>query len=186
MARLEFSPTPIAGVSQVVRRPVADDRGHLARLFCSEEFAGAGQGFAVAQVNHTLTRQKGALRGMHFQHPPAAEKKLVTCIRGTIFDVAVDLRHASPTFLTWTAVELSAANWTALLIPEGCAHGFQALSDDCELLYLHSAPYAAGLEGALNAFDPRLAIDWPLAVSDMSARDRGHAFIDDTFRGVTT
>jgi len=186
MARLEFSPTAIAGVSQVVRRPVADDRGHLARLFCSEEFARAGQGFTVVQINHTLTRQKGAVRGLHFQHPPAAERKLVTCLRGTIFDVAVDLRRGSPTFLKWTATELSAANWTALLIPEGCAHGFQALSDDCELLYLHSAPYTADLEGALNAFDPRIAIDWPLPVSDISARDRGHAFIDDKFRGVTT
>lgn len=121
---------------------------------------------------------------MHFQHPPNAEDKLVTCLRGQIVDVAVDLRRGSPTFLRWHAEVLSAANGKALLIPQGFAHGFQAMTDDCELLYLHSRPYAAEAEGALNARDPKLDIHWPLDITDISDRDAGHPTLPETFTGL--
>lgn len=138
----------------------------------------------VAQINQTLTRCEGAVRGMHYQLPPVAEVKLVTCLRGRVFDVAVDLRADSTTFLRWHGEILSPENRRALAIPQGFAHGFQALEVDCELLYLHSAPYRPEAERALNACDPRLGIDWPLPISDMSDRDRGHAMLTENFAGI--
>jgi dTDP-4-dehydrorhamnose 3,5-epimerase len=121
---------------------------------------------------------------MHFQNPPHAECKLVSCLRGEVWDVAVDVRAGSSTFLQWHAVRLSAANGKALLIPEGFAHGFQALTDDAELLYCHSEPHAPAAERGLNPVDPRLAIAWPLPVGQLSARDAGHPMIDQAFEGV--
>ena len=109
----------------------------------------------------------------------------MTCLRGAVWDVAVDLRNESPTFLQWHAEELSAANCRALLIPEGFAHGFQTLADDCELIYMHSSAYAPGAEAGLNPFDPGLAIVWPLAVAELSDRDAQHPMLDDQFKGVT-
>ena len=126
----------------------------------------------------------GAVRGMHFQYPPYAETKIVSCLKGEIFDVAVDIRLDSPTFLRWHGEVLSAENRKSLLIPEGFAHGFQTLTDDCELLYLHTAPYTPEAEGALNAQDPRLDITWPCAITEMSDRDRSHPFVGDDFAGV--
>jgi dTDP-4-dehydrorhamnose 3,5-epimerase len=121
---------------------------------------------------------------MHFQYPPGAEDKLVSCLRGEVWDVAVDLRKGSPTFLAWHAERLSAENGISLLIPKGFAHGFQTLTDDCELLYLHTADYAPDLEGAVNAFDPKLSIEWPLAVTAISDRDRAHPFVDADYSGI--
>jgi dTDP-4-dehydrorhamnose 3,5-epimerase len=184
MARFDFSPTALSGLAVVERKPIADDRGFLERSWCAEEFHAAGWEMSIAQINHTLTRQCGTVRGMHFQHPPYAEIKLVTCFRGEIFDVAVDLRRNSPTFLKWHGEVLSATNHRSLLIPEGFAHGFQTLTDDCELLYLHSAPYCQGAEGALNAGDPRLGIAWPLAIAEMSDRDRGHPMLGTDCEGI--
>jgi dTDP-4-dehydrorhamnose 3,5-epimerase len=185
MPRFTCTPTPIAGVITVEHQRIGDDRGFLARLFCAEELAPAGFALPIAQINHTLTESRGTLRGLHFQHPPVAEDKLVTCIRGAVFDVAVDLRAGSPTFLHWHGVELSASNNRALLIPQGCAHGFQAVQDGCELFYLHSRPYAPAAEAGLNPLDPRLAIRWPLPVSTISQRDAGHPLLDANFTGVT-
>jgi dTDP-4-dehydrorhamnose 3,5-epimerase len=138
----------------------------------------------IAQINQTYTARQGTVRGMHFQHPPRTEMKLVSCTRGEVWDVAVDLRLGSPTFLCWHAEQLSAENGCALLIPEGFAHGFQALTDDVELLYCHSEAYAAYAEGGLNPTDPRLGITWPLAIAELSVRDAGHALIGDDFEGV--
>ncbi|MFM7576864.1 MAG: dTDP-4-dehydrorhamnose 3,5-epimerase family protein, partial [Microcystaceae cyanobacterium] len=131
----------IAGLKTVTRQPIGDRRGFLARLFCAEELKEAGWHKPIAQINHTYTAQAGTVRGLHYQNPPHAEMKLVTCIQGQIWDIAVDLRANSPTFLTWQGAVLSAENHSALLIPEGCAHGFQALTDDVELIYCHSVPY---------------------------------------------
>ena len=136
------------------------------------------------QINHTLTGRRGTVRGMHYQRPPHAETKFISCLRGEVFDVAVDLRHDSPTFLRWHAEVLSAENHRTLVVPEGFAHGFQTLADDCELLYLHTAAFAADSEGALNANDPRLAIVWPQPISDWSARDAGHPILGDYFSGI--
>jgi dTDP-4-dehydrorhamnose 3,5-epimerase len=171
-------------LKRIERQRMGDARGFLSRLFCAEELESAGWTKPIAQINHTFTAKRGTVRGMHFQHPPHAEMKLVTCIRGEVWDVAVDLRSGSKTFLEWHAEPLSAENQCALLIPEGFAHGFQALSGDVELLYCHSAPYTASAEGALNATDPRLGIAWPLPIAELSARDARHPMLDETFDGV--
>lgn len=184
MARFEFIPTPLAGLTLVQRTAIEDQRGFLSRFYCADEFRAAGLGKPIAQINHTLTRKKGSVRGLHFQNPPHAEAKLVSCLHGEIFDVAVDLRRDSPTFLYWHGVILSAQNRSSLLIPEGFAHGFQTLTEDCELIYLHTAAYHPESEGALNAADPRLGIAWPLAITDISERDRNHKLIEQDFQGI--
>jgi dTDP-4-dehydrorhamnose 3,5-epimerase len=184
MSRFKIIDAPISGLKLIERMRRSDERGFLQRLFCAEELAAAGWQQPVAQINHTLTARSGAVRGMHFQYPPHAEQKLVSCLRGRVWDVAVDLRAGSPTFLRWHAAELSAENSLAMLIPAGFAHGFQTLVDDCELLYVHSAPYVAASEGAVNAFDPRLSIQWPRAVTDMSDRDRNHPVLRAEFQGI--
>lgn len=184
LTRFEIEKTALKGVSIVRRKPVEDGRGMFARLFCDDEFLQFGLIDRVCQINQSLTRHRGTIRGLHFQHPPHAEAKFVTCLRGEVFDVAVDLRRNSPTFLQWHGEVLSEKNFAGLYIPPGFAHGFQTMSDDCELLYLHSVPYRPDAEGALNAFDPATAIDWPLPVTDMSDRDRGHALITPAFAGI--
>lgn len=184
MSRFTIFDTPIADLKIVERQQLGDSRGFLSRFFCAEELAAAGWHKSIAQINQTVTQKQGTIRGMHFQRPPHAEMKLVTCLRGAVWDVAVDLRAGSKTFLRWHAVELSASNRCALLIPEGFAHGFQTLADDCELIYLHSAAYASLAEAGLNSKDPMLSINWPLAVSDISARDTHHPMLNHLFKGV--
>jgi dTDP-4-dehydrorhamnose 3,5-epimerase len=185
MSRFTICDTPIADLKIVERQQLCDSRGFLSRLFCAEELAAAGWHKPIAQINQTFTQKQGTIRGLHFQHAPYAEMKLVTCLRGVIWDVAVDLRAASPTFLQWQAEELSATNHRGLLIPEGFAHGFQTLCDDCELLYLHSRAYTSGAEAGLNPKDPMLTIPWPLAITELSARDAQHTMLDPQFKGVT-
>ena len=184
MSRLALAPLPLAGLFRVQRQPLVDERGFFARLFCAEELAGAGWTAPIAQINQSYTALQGAVRGMHYQKPPHAEMKLVTCLRGEVWDVAVDLRQGSPTFLQWHAEHLSADNGNALLIPPGFAHGFQVVEEGAELLYLHSAPYTPACEGALNVRDPRLAIAWPLPVQGLSARDAAHPWINAPFEGI--
>ncbi len=186
MGQLEVSATPLVGLKVIQRRCIEDSRGYFSRLFCAEELREAGFRGAIIQINQTLTRHRGAVRGMHFQNAPCAEAKIVGCLRGSVFDVAVDLRRGSPTFLSWYGEVLSAENRKSLLIPEGFAHGFQTLTDDCELLYFHSAPYVPTAEGALNACDSRLSIEWPLPVGEMSERDRSHPHLKSDFTGIET
>lgn len=183
-ARFDVIGTAIAGLCLVQRKPLGDSRGYLQRLYCGEELAALGVGGAIVQINHTMTSRRGTVRGMHYQRPPHAETKFVSCLRGEVFDVAVDLRRNSATFLQWHAEVLSADNHRTLVVPEGFAHGFQTLSDDCELLYLHTAAYNPGSEGALNAKDPRLAIKWPLPISERSAKDAAHPLLDNEFSGL--
>lgn len=185
MSRFTILDTPIADLKIVERQQLGDSRGFLSRLFCADELAVAGWHKPIIQINQTFTQKQGTMRGMHFQRPPHAEMKLVTCLRGAIWDVAVDLRAGSPTFMQWHAEELSAANHRALLIPEGFAHGFQSLSGDCELIYLHSEAYAPEAEAGLNPQDPMLSISWPLAITELSARDAQHPMLDHHFKGVT-
>jgi dTDP-4-dehydrorhamnose 3,5-epimerase len=184
VSSFDVTPTPLDGLMLVTRRRREDARGFFSRLFCAQEMAELGWHHPVAQVNHSLTRQPGAVRGLHFQHPPHAEDKFVSCLRGAVFDVAVDLRDGSPTFLCWHGETLSAENGRSLLIPQGFAHGFQALEPDCELIYLHSRPYAPEAEGGLHVSDPRLAIAWPCPVTDLSERDASHALVSDGFAGL--
>lgn len=184
MSRFTITDLPLAGLKLVERQRLGDSRGFLARLFCAEELAAAGWLQPIAQINHTYTARRGTVRGMHFQLPPHAEMKLVTCLQGEVWDVAVDLRAGSPTFLHWHAERLSADNGRALLIPEGFAHGFQTLTDGVELLYCHSAAYASSAEGGVNPQDERLGITWALAIAELSARDAAHPMLEGKFEGV--
>ncbi len=182
--RFDILDTPLSGLRVLQRKPVGDSRGYLERLFCSEELQALAPGKHIEQINHTLTASRGTVRGLHFQRSPHAEIKFVSCLRGEVFDVAVDLRHNSPTFLCWHAEVLSADNHKTLVIPEGFAHGFQTLTDDCEMLYFHTAAYQPRAEGGLNPQDPRLAIQWPLPVAGLSPRDAAHPLLGDDFTGV--
>jgi dTDP-4-dehydrorhamnose 3,5-epimerase len=185
MSRFQIVDTPIAGLKIVERLRHADERGFLARMFCAEELAPAGWSKPIVQINQTLTRRSGAVRGLHFQFPPHAEMKLVNCIRGEVWDVAVDLRRGSPTFLKWFGAHLSAENGRALLIPEGFAHGFQTLAEDCEMIYFHNCAYHAAGEGGVHPEEPRLAIRWPQAIAELSARDQGHPMLSADFQGIS-
>ena len=182
--RFEILDTPLRGLKLIRRKRISDSRGYLERLFCAEDFGALILGRNIVQINHTLADKCGAVRGLHFQYPPHAETKIVSCLRGEIFDVAVDVRFDSPTFLHWYGTILSADNCKSLFIPEGYAHGFQTLTEACELIYLHTTAYHCKAEGALNVTDPRLNIGWPLAISDLSERDCNHPFISPTFQGV--
>ncbi len=183
MSRFTVTDLPLPGLKLVARQSVGDHRGFLSRLFCAEELAVAGWHKPVAQINHAATGRRGTVRGLHYQLPPHAEIKFVSCLRGSVWDVAVDLRKGSDTFLYWHAEELSAENRRALLIPEGFAHGFQTLNDDVELLYCHSAAYNAEAEGGLNPRDSKLAIEWPIEITELSNRDADHPMIDENFVG---
>lgn len=178
--------TPLDGLMVIQRNAIEDQRGFLSRLYCVEDFSLIGITKPIAQINQTLTKKRGAVRGLHYQHPPHAEIKLISCLKGEIWDIAVDLRIGSPTFLKWHAEILSEKNRKSLLIPEGYAHGFQTLTENCELLYLHTASYHPENEGALNITDPKLHITWPLKVHDLSERDSKTPFIKDDFEGIIT
>lgn len=184
MSRFIVNDLPLTGLKRIERQPLRDNRGFLTRLFCAEDLRIAGWANPIAQINHTMTAQKGAVRGMHFQHPPHMEMKLVSCIRGEVWDVAVDLRRDSETYLKWHAERLSAENECALLIPEGFAHGFQALTQNAELIYCHSSAYNPDAEDGLNPKDPALKVDWPLEIIEMSARDAGHSMLSADFSGL--
>jgi dTDP-4-dehydrorhamnose 3,5-epimerase len=178
-------PTPLEGLYEIRNTTVADARGRFTRLFCEQDFTPIRPGLHFTQINLSETKQQGTVRGMHYQKPPAAEAKLIRCLRGHIFDVAVDLREGSPTFLHWHATELAADNDLAIFIPEGFAHGFQALTDDIQLLYLHTARWTPAYEEGLRHDDPRLAIAWPRPATMCSEKDRGYPLIDDRFAGVS-
>jgi len=184
LSQFEIIDLPISGLKLIKRKQIGDARGFLSRLFCTEELEFIGWDKPIAQINHTLTTKRGTIRGMHCQMAPHAEIKLVSCIRGEVWDVAIDLRSHSPTFLRWHAQTLSAENCCAMLIPEGFAHGFQAQSDDCELIYLHTDSYSPKSELGLRYNDPRLAITWPIPLSEISARDQSHPLLTMQFRGL--
>lgn len=184
MSRFVIASTPLAGLRVIGRRAVADHRGSFSRLFCHEELAAAGWSQPIAQINHSVTAHRGTIRGLHFQHPPHGEMKLVSCIRGMVWDVAVDIRAGSPTFLQWHAELLSAENGRAMLIPEGIAHGFQTMTEEAELVYCHSAPYVSHAEAGLCPFDSMIAVPWPLPATEISDRDANFEKINPAFQGV--
>lgn len=184
MSRFDCFATPLSGLKIIQRKPIEDTRGFLNRFFCADEFSKFGFNKAISQINHTLTKQKGAVRGLHYQNPPYAEVKLVSCIKGEVFDVAVDLRKDSPSFLHWHGEVLSESNQRSLLIPEGFAHGFQTLTANCELMYLHSATYVKEAEAALNVTDSKIGIKWPLSIAELSERDCLHPMIKLDFEGI--
>ena len=181
---LNFQPTAINGLFVVQTASHMDFRGAFARLYCEHELSSLIGNRRILQVNYSRSATIGAVRGLHYQHQPHAEMKLVRCLKGRVWDVAVDLRHNSPTFLSWHAEELTPTNARMMVIPEGFAHGFQVLDSNSELLYLHTAFYTPGSEAGLRYDDPSLAIHWPLAVTDLSARDASHPTIKLDFSGI--
>jgi len=181
---MNVQPTPIAGVFVVETTAFVDRRGSFARLFCERELEKILGDRSIVQINHSRTAAAGAVRGLHYQRPPAAEMKLVRCLSGRAWDVVVDLRIDSPTFLKWHAEELTPQSNRMMVIPEGCAHGFQTLAANTELLYLHTAFFTPEAEGAVRFDDPLLAIPWPLQVADLSDRDRRHPAITPDYQGI--
>lgn len=184
MVEAMFQELGAAGLYLVTRDRFQDERGQFSKLFSSEVLSQIGWLKPIAQVNHSHTSKRGSVRGLHFQYPPHQEMKLVSCIRGEVWDVVVDLRVGSPTYLKWFTQILSAENAKSLLIPEGMAHGFQTLSDQAELIYCHSAAWVKEAESGLNPLDPAFSITWPLAITLMSAKDAGFPMTDHNFRGI--
>lgn len=173
-----FREQAIGGVFAIEPEPVSDERGMFARMYCEEEFAGHGISFTVAQANISLNARRHTLRGMHLQLPPHEEAKLVRCVRGSVYDVVVDLRAGSPTQLEWLAVELSAGRRNALYVAAGLAHGFLTLEDDCELEYLISTQYVPSAAAGVRWDDPALGVSWPARPTVISARDAGYPDLD--------
>lgn len=181
---MDFIATPVKDLYEVSVKVFSDERGWFARTYCKREFAAIGHSLEWTQLNHSFTREKGAIRGLHYQIPPFAEAKMVKCIAGKVFDVAVDLRGDSPTFLQWFGTELSAENRKMLYIPAGFAHGFQTLAEDCELLYHHTSYYEPGYEAGIRYDDATLNVEWPRPAGTISERDRSLPYLDASFKGI--
>ena len=181
---MKFKKTDLDGAYVVTLEPFSDNRGMFVRLFCKDELKSIGHKKEIVQINHSLTKKKGSVRGMHYQLAPNAEIKMVRCIRGSVLDVIVDLRKGSPTFLKWYGEVISAENMKMMYIPEGFAHGFQTLEDDSELIYLHTAHYDRESERSINFLDPLINIKWPIAIKELSEKDKSVPMLDKRFTGV--
>ncbi|MFA7172453.1 MAG: dTDP-4-dehydrorhamnose 3,5-epimerase [Kiritimatiellia bacterium] len=174
----------IAGLAVVDTSPFIDNRGSFARFFCQGELESIIGCRNIVNINFSHTKSIGSIRGMHFQHPPKAEMKLVRCISGAVFDVAVDLRKNSPTFLRWHGELLTAENMQMLVVPEGFAHGFQTLEENSEMLYLHTEFYSMEQDAGICYHDPLIGIKWPLPAVEVSAKDQAYALLDGAFGGI--
>lgn len=184
MGRFVVANTAISGVKVITRTKISDDRGFFSRLYCEEELSSIGWQGMLVQMNETMTLNKGTVRGLHFQKEPSAEMKLVSCIQGQIFDVAVDLRVNSPTYLRHFSYLLSEDNNKAMLIPKGCAHGFQTLTGNVRMIYCHSAAYDPDAEDGVHISDKKIGIEWPLPPINLSTRDSCFPHIDQNFEGI--
>ncbi len=181
-----FKQTPLPGAFTIELEKRGDHRGFFARFFCTEEFSAQGLITSFAQINNSLTGQKGTLRGMHYQLEPSGEVKVVRCIRGSLYDVILDIRPDSPTFGQWFGETLSEENRTMMYCPKGFAHGFVTLEADTEALYLVSDPYAPELERGIRFDDPRFGIEWPVTPSEISDKDQNWPDFDAEWHGVDT
>jgi dTDP-4-dehydrorhamnose 3,5-epimerase len=181
---MDFIPTPLKGAYIIDPEVRKDNRGAFFRTYCKKEFAKIEFTKEWVQMNHSVNLIKGTVRGLHYQIPPFSETKLIRCIKGKIWDVIIDIRKLSPTFLQSFSMELSAENKKMLFIPEGFAHGFQTLENDCELIYNHSSFYNPESESGLRFDDPTLNIKWNISVSELSERDKNHPLIDNSFNGI--
>lgn len=181
-----FIETNLEGLWVIEPKPFKDNRGSFFRVFCKETYEEIGFEGEFVQINHSINAKKGTIRGLHFQYPPFSETKLVRCINGKVFDVVVDIRKDSPTFLKHFSIELSKDNQKSLLIPKGFAHGFQTLEDNSELIYHHTNYYTPNSEGGIRYDDPMLNIDWKLLSSSLhiSERDQSYDWLDKTFKGI--
>jgi dTDP-4-dehydrorhamnose 3,5-epimerase len=181
---MQFNPTPLEGAYVIALEKSGDDRGFFARFYCENEFNDAGLETHFVQINNSLTARKGTLRGMHYQLPPAAEVKIVRCIKGALFDVIVDLRPDSATYKRWYGAELTADNRRMMYVPRGFAHGFVTLEDDTEALYLVSAFYSPENERGLKYNDPNINIAWPISPVEISEKDRNWPDLTADFHGI--
>lgn len=181
---MKIQPTAIDGVAVVETTTFIDRRGLFARLFCERELSAILGERRIVQANYSRTETVGAIRGLHYQRSPHAEMKMVRCLRGRVWDVALDLREGSLTFLNWHAEALTPENALMLVIPEGCAHGFQVLEPGSDLLYLHTAAYEPAAEAGVRADDPRSKIAWPLPITDLSPRDQALPWLSADFAGM--
>lgn len=179
-----FTETKLKGAFIIDLEHREDNRGFFARTFCANEFEQHGLKPSVAQCNLSFNHKKGTLRGMHYQTPPAAETKLIRCTQGAIYDVIVDMRPDSPTYLSHIGVELTAENHRALYVPEMFAHGYQALTDGAEVVYQVGEFYTPGYERGLRYNDPILGIEWPTEVTVISEKDAAWALLETTVVGV--
>ena len=183
-SQCNFTKTSLDGLYKIKYNPIEDNRGFFNRLFCNEKFKALGLKEPISQINKSFTKIKGTVRGMHYQNFPYTETKIISCNKGEIFDVVIDIRKNSSTFLKWHAEILSENNNYGLYVPEGFAHGFQTLTDSCELIYLHTKAYNSEYEGAINVLDPLISIKWPLKISEISNRDKKHVMINEKFKGI--
>lgn len=179
-----FTQTNLAGAFIIDLEQKTDHRGFFARTFCAQEFTNHGLKPTVAQCNLSFNHKKGTLRGMHYQILPAAETKLIRCTQGAIYDVIIDMRPESPTYLSHIGVELTAENRRALYVPEMFAHGYQALTDGAEVVYQVGEFYTPGYERGLRYDDPLLEISWPLSVTEMSTKDSNWPLLESILIGV--
>jgi len=176
--------TSLEGCFLINLRKKEDERGYLTRLFCQKTFHELLKEKTICQINHTFTKIEGTIRGLHFQYPPSTEVKIISCLKGKIWDVVVDIRKGSPTFLSYYATELSQDDCNSLYVPEGFAHGFQTLTSDCEMLYFHTAEHNIQAQGAINPLDPIISIKWPRVISKISTRDSNHPMLEKKFCGI--
>ena len=181
---VKISQNPIANAFLIEPEPHLVHRGMFARIFCQDEFRQIGHYKKIVQINHSLTRKKGSIRGMHVQYPPKAEIKIVKCLRGSVFDVLADLRRNSTSFLQWYGEILSAKNLKMMYIPEGCVHGFQSLEENTELLYLHTEYYSPEHEGGVRYDDPLVNITWPLEATEISSKDLSYPLLPEDYKGI--
>jgi len=181
---LNFFETPLKGSFIIKPKIYEDDRGWFSRIFCENDFEQIGHSKKIVQINHSFTKNKAAVRGMHYQNPPMAEIKMVKCLRGSVYDVIIDLRKGSDTFLKWYGETLTAKNGYLIYIPEGFAHGFQTLEPNCELMYFHTEFYNPSYEEAISFNDPEIGIQWPLNVNMISKKDRNHSLLSKNFEGI--
>lgn len=184
MTQLKCEQLSLKGLFSVERLQRVDSRGSFTRLFCDEELSSIGWRSSIKQINMTKTNNRGTLRGLHYQNQPHSEIKIVSCLKGAIWDVVVDLRKDSDTFLQWHSEILNEENQLSLYIPQGFAHGFQTLTPDAEVLYFHSASYNANAEAGLRYDDPILNVNWPMEVTEISTRDLNHPSLSMEFKGV--
>ncbi|HZZ62627.1 MAG TPA: dTDP-4-dehydrorhamnose 3,5-epimerase [Roseiarcus sp.] len=181
---MRFLKAPLEGAYTIELEKRGDPRGFFARLFCEKEFGQAGLETRFVQINNSFTGSKGTLRGLHYQLPPAAEVKVARAIRGALFDVIVDLRPGSPTCLKWFGAELTDDNRKMMYVPRGFGHGFVTLTDNVEMLYLHSAFYDPEAERGLRWNDPAIGVEWPIEPREISDKDRNWPDFDPGFHGL--
>ncbi|MGD8786438.1 MAG: dTDP-4-dehydrorhamnose 3,5-epimerase [Phycisphaerales bacterium] len=181
---MKITELPLKNAYVLEPEPFTDHRGKFVRIYCFNELQRICHSKPIVQINHSLSKLKGTVRGMHFQYRPKAETKIIKCMRGSVFDVIIDIRRGSSTFLQWHGEVLSAENMKMMYIPEGFAHGFQVLEENIELLYLHTELYNREHEGCVSYDDPAISISWPLEVADISEKDQNHPLLSKDFAGI--